>query len=257
MEARYTAPTVRKAFEILGLLARNGGGLSLSDVSKTLRISKSTAHGIVSALEDAGAIARAGGTKRLTLGVTLFELGSAVRSRMDLARAARPIMEALRTETDESVFLGVRSGDHVTIVDVAESGHALKIAAPVGTGIPLLAGATGKAFLSALSDGDAARLVREKGLRAYTGKSIVDPGRFADELAAVRRDGYSTDDEEYMQGVRAVAAPIPAGQSVAAAIWVVGFTSGIDEERLRSIGLSTKAAAGAISARLAGGKEGP
>jgi DNA-binding IclR family transcriptional regulator len=254
---RYTAPTVRKAFEILRLLARDGGGLSLSDVSKTLKISKSTAHGIVEALEGAGAVSRDAETKRLSLGLALFELGQAVRTGLDLVQAARPVMEELRDRTGETVFLGVRSADHVSILDSAASGQALKITAPVGTRIPLLAGATGKVFLAALPDEEAARIVRDKGLRGYTGRSVTDPDVFLASLAAVRRDGYSTDDEEYIQGVRAVAAPIGRGRRGPAAIWVVGFSSSIGVERLPLLALATKAAADTIGARLGGGKEGP
>lgn len=255
MESRYTAPTVRKAFEILGLLARSGGALSLSEVSKTLRISKSTAHGIVSALEDSGAIVRETDTRKLALGVRLFELGSAVRSRVDLARAAKPVMDRLRTDVGESVFLGVRSGDHVTVIEIAESGRALKISAPVGTGIPLLAGATGKVILAAMNDEEVRRLLAEKGLRAYTEKSSTDPETYVAALEKARSDGFAVDDEEYMQGVRAVAAPIGRGREGAAAIWVVGFTSGISSDRLVPLGEATRAAAAEIRARLDPGKE--
>jgi len=256
MSAKYSAPTVRKAFDILGLLSRNSGSLSLSDLARTLGISKSTAHGIVSALEDSGAIVRDGETRRLSLGLTLFELGSAAQSRIDLVAHARPVMRDLGAGTGESVFLGIRSGDHVTILDIVESRKELKITSPVGTRIPLLAGATGKVMLASMPDEEAGELVRAKGLRPFTPAAITDPDRFLEELRAVRRDGYAVDREEYMPGVRAVAAPVRCAGSRMVAVWVVGFTPSMDDAKLAAVAMATMRAAAEIGTRLEGRRGG-
>ena len=252
---RYQAPTVRKAFDILKLLARSDQGLKLSDLSRSLGISKSTAHGIVIALEDSGAVVRDAGTKRLSLGLALLELGNAVYTRMDLPAVAHPIMESLRGRVGGSVFLGVQSDDHVYILDIAESEHELKITAPVGTRIPLFAGATGKVFMASMTDEEAARLVGEKGLRMFTKNTITDPTRYLDELRTVRRDGFAVDNEEYIPGVRAVASPISSGGRRNSAIWVVGFTPSMSDEKMATTAVETRRAAEAIGRILEGREE--
>src|SRR4030042_2444215 len=148
----YQAPTVRKAFQILSLVCETSQGVRLSELSKQLKISKSTVHGIVSALEDIGALIRNPLTKRFTLAIPLFELGKAAFSRIDLKETARAIMEHLMELAQESVFLGVRNGEHVNILHIVESKQDLKITAPVGTRIPLPAGATGKVFMAFFMD---------------------------------------------------------------------------------------------------------
>ncbi len=52
--AEIFAPSVTKAFEILGLVTKAPRGLKISDLSKELGIGKSTVHGITAALEGAG-----------------------------------------------------------------------------------------------------------------------------------------------------------------------------------------------------------
>lgn len=255
MDERYKAPTVRKAFDILKLLARSDQGLKLSELSRTLGISKSTAHGIVNALEDAGAVVRGADTKRLSLGLGLLELGNAVHSRLDLPAVAHPIMERLRGMVGETVFLGVQSGEHVYILDVAASEHELKIAAPVGARIPLFAGATGKVFIASMPEDEAALLVGEKGLRMFTKNTITDPGRYLEELRTVRREGFAVDNEEYIPGVRAVASPINSGGRRNAAIWVVGFTPGMTDEKMATTAVETRRAAGEIGRVLEGREE--
>jgi len=242
----YRAPTVAKAFQILERIAASGHSPSLSDLSHELGISKSTVHGITAALEAAGAVVRDHRTKRYSLGPTLFELGSAVHSRLDLKDTARPVMQALMERTAESVFLGIRNNDHVAIIDIVESHQDLKITAPVGTRIPLLAGATGKVFLAGLPEARARELIEDRGLHPYTEHTITDPGRYLAELELARRNGYALDHEEYISGVHAVAAPI-AGAQPAAAIWVVGFTPSLGTDRMTQVAAATLEAARAIS----------
>jgi len=247
---KYQAPTVKKAFQILELLSSSEHGLKISEVSRALGISKSTVHGIAAALEDQGAVIRDSRTKRYTPGLTLFELGQRAYARFDLKDVARPFMERLMATTDETVFLGVRNGDHVSILDSVDSSGELKITSPVGTRIPLTAGATGKAILAALPPEEASALVRSIGLHPYTAKTIVDPRRYAAHLAEVCRDGYALDDEEYMRGVRAVAAIIHGTGSAMSAIWVVGFTPTMSASKMRTIAAETRAAAEAIRRRV-------
>jgi DNA-binding IclR family transcriptional regulator len=250
MSQKYKAPIVGKAFSILRLLSKSDRGETLSDLSKQLDISKSTVLGIVSALEEEGAVVRDERTRRYALGLTLFELGHAVEARIDLNDIARPFMEELMHKTRESVFLGTRSGDHITILEIVESTKDLKITAPVGTRIPLLAGATGKVFLASIPQERARELIRPKAMRRFTDNTITDPSRFLDEVEQARHDGYALDHEEYIPGVRAVAAPIKNGGRKLSAIWVVGFTPSMDKDKLQRIAKETRRTAEAIGRRL-------
>ena len=213
------------------LIAESDHGLKISDLSKALNISKSTVHGITMALEELGAVNRDAPTKRYTPGLTLFELGRAVYARIDLKSIARPLMEDLMLKTRESVFLGVKNGEHVTIVDIVESMQDLKITSPIGTTIPLMAGAIGKVFLSSMTDEQALEYICAKELACYTENTITDQQRFVEEIRAVRKTGYAFDNEEYIQGVRAVASPIKSNGHLTAAIWVVGFTPSMDQKK--------------------------
>lgn len=250
MADNYKAPIIRKAFRVLRLIAGNRHGLTLSDLARELAIGKSTVHGIVSALEEEGALMRDPRTKKFALGVTLVELGRSAHARIDLKDAARPFMEELMAHTLESVFLGVRNVDHVTILDIVESSQNLKITSPVGTRIPLLAGAIGKLFLATMPEGQVAELLRDKGLPRYTEHSITDHRRYLEEIRRVRRDGVAFDDEEYISGVRAVAAPIKTGGQFMPAIWVVGFKPSMSDEKMQQLVTQMKSAAEGIRHRI-------
>jgi IclR family transcriptional regulator, KDG regulon repressor len=249
-EDMYQAPIVKKAFQVLELIARNDRRMNISDISRELGMSKGTVHGITHALEEAGAVVRDEDTKSYSLGLVLFELARKAYSRIELKDIARPFMEELMRKTRQSVFLGMRSHDRVIIIDIVESTQDLKITAPVGARIPLLVGALGKVFMAGMKDGDAAKWIRTAGLRRDTENSIADPDRYLREIERTKKSGYAVDDEEYIQGVRAVAAPIRAAGRPMAAIWVVGFTQSISSEKLAIVAGETKRAAEAIANKI-------
>jgi len=213
-------------------------------------MAKSTVHGMTSTLEELGALMRDPHTKRYRLGLTLFELGRLAYSQIDLKTLARPIMEELMEKTQASVFLGILNWDHVTVLDIVESRQDLKITAPIGTTIPLFAGAVGKVFLASMEEKQTEKIIRSKGLTRFTKNTIVDPELYYQELRSVRKKGYAVDDEEYILGVRAVASPIMGLGQLMSAIWVVGFKASLDEKKMKAIIKVTKKAAEAIRSRI-------
>jgi IclR family KDG regulon transcriptional repressor len=248
---RYGAPSVKKAFEILEVLSSSKEGLGVSEIARGLNMAKSTVHGMTSALEELGAVMRDPQTKRYKLGLTLFELGRLAYSQIDLKALARPIMEELMEKTQASVFLGISSWDHhVTILDIVESRQDLKITAPIGTTIPLFAGAVGKVFLASMEKEQTETIIRSKGLTRFTENTIVDPELYYQELRRVRKMGYAIDDEEYILGVRAVASPIVGLGQLMSAIWVVGFKASLNEKKMKALITMTRKAAEDISRKI-------
>jgi len=250
MATKYQAPSVKKAFQILKLISGANRGLGITDLANSLEMSKGTVHGIISALEDSGAIMRDPVTKKYTLGVTLFELGKLAYSQIDLKDLARPVMEDLMEKTEESVYVGVMNGDHITILDIVESSHDLKITSPKGTAIPLLAGAVGKVVLASLERSQVLNIIRRDGLPRFTEYTITGPERYLEEVETAKKRGYATDYEEYISGVRAIASPIRGWKPLISAIWVVGFKTSLNDHKMEDLIPATREAAEEISRRI-------
>jgi len=227
----YFVPSVIKAFRILEVISGSGMEMTISQLSRRLGLSKGTVFAIASTLEHLGVLVRDPVTKRFSLGYTLLELGRRAFVRADVREVARTPMEELAEEVQETVFLGVLNGDHVTILDGVESKRELKITAPSGTRLPLLAGATGKVFLATMERDRARGVIHSLGLKAYTPNSITDVDDYMDEVERARERGFATDDEEYIRGVRAAACPLEA-DPLPHAMWVVGFTTSLDDEKM-------------------------
>jgi IclR family KDG regulon transcriptional repressor len=252
MSERYLAPSVKRAFEILKIISSSRDGIGLNEISRKLDIAKSTVHGIISALEDVGAVRREPTTRRYELGLTVFELGRQMYIKNDLREVARPIMEALMEEVQETVFLCTLNGDQrsILVLDTVECRHDIKITSPVGSRLPLFSTAPGKVILAIMDDEEIRKIIKEKGITRYTERSIIDPEQLIKEIGRVRDNGYAVDYEEYMSGVRAVAAPISGERDLHAAIYVVGFKTSLNKEKMDILGISIKEAARIINMRI-------
>ncbi len=250
MSTKYQAPSVKKAFQILRLISREKQGLGISELAKRLKLSKGTVHGITIALEDEGAIIRDPVTKKFTLGYTIVELGKKGLSKMPLRAVARRHMEGLVDEIGETAFLGVLKDDSVFVLDVVESTSDFKITSPSGIKLSLSAGATGKLFLAHMDPKASRQYLSTKGLVKYTDQTIIDLNLFLQELVEIRKQGYAIDREEYLDGVRAVAAMIKTDEAPLAGIWVVGFSASLDNRKIQHVANRTLDVAERISRDL-------
>jgi DNA-binding IclR family transcriptional regulator len=244
-------PAVDRAVTLLRLLQDGGGTHGVSELSRKAGLHKSTVHDILHTLCHHRLVEQDPATKRFRLGAGLLEFSAHVRDRLDLRRVARAHLGELARATGETVFLGTFDGDHVMIVDKEESTHDLKITSPVGRRIPYCAGAFGKVFLAALPAAERDRLFRRRPLRPFTAKTVTDTAAYVRDLARVRRDGFALDDEEYIDGVRAAAAPIVDGQGrVVGALSAVGLKARLKTPAFRALGPQVASAGRAISERL-------
>lgn len=253
-EARRTngqVPAVAKAFRLLDLLSRSPEPLGVSEIARRLGLGKSTTHGLVTTLQEFGAVEPADGAKRYRLGRGLHALALRGGGKTDLRDAARPALERLAAKTEQTSFLGVVSGDHVTILDLVHGRPTMSVSAPIGSSIPLLAGAVGKAVLAGWKPDRRARFLTQTPLPRFTAKSIVDAAAYARAVEAAAESGAALDVDEYVDGMRAAASPIAAmPHQPEAVLWVAGFARHIDDEGLAAIARAVADEARTISSAL-------
>lgn len=246
----YTAPVLKRALSIIQLIVKEQRQLGISEIAQRLAINKSTAFGILRALEEQGFIVKDKSSKKYSMGEQLFELSRMIFRRTDLATIAKPFLEKLVELIEETVFMGVKEEDRLRIVQVVEAKKDLKISSPIGTCIPITAGAAGKACLSAMNDREIEELFKKKGsLFRFADNKPLDTEQFMKEIYKTRRMGYAIDMEEYIKGIRAIATLIRSGGKPVAALWAAGFTSSMSDQRLPKIASHLLLAAQLIGSR--------
>jgi len=243
-------PALDKCFAILDLMAHTKKPLGISDLSNALVYHKSTVFNMVYTLVDLG-ILENGKEGKFRFGPRLYALGKASGGGSELVSTIRPYLEEINRKTKLSVFLGILSGTRAVIMDKVDSPFDIKVSSEAGMAIPLVAGAGGKVLLSQLSDPEVNHILSESKLTKFTPTSCINKKRYMNLIRKAREEGFAVDDEEYIEGVRALAVPLRLNRgNLVAAVWVVGLKSQIKDKVLPSFRSMLKEIARRIEIRF-------
>lgn len=251
MEKEHRIKSVAKALKIIDILAKDAGEMALGEIAEKMKMPKSTTHGLISTLCDFGYVDQSPFTGKYKLGFKLFELGNIVASRLEVKNVAAPYIQKLVEEMEETVHLTILDKGEVLYIDKRESQQSIRIASRIGARLPAHCTGVGKVLLAFLPAEERKKIIAEKGLKRFTKNTITDPEALEAELAKVREQGYAFDNEEFMDGLKCVAAPIRDHTGkVCAAISISGPTSRLRGEKLnKAVEMVVSVAAG-ISAEL-------
>jgi DNA-binding IclR family transcriptional regulator len=139
---------------------------------------------------------------------------------------ARPVMEQLRDELEESVFLGVREarGD-VKVIAKAVSRAAIRYDSDDPDPRTAYCTGMGRILLTFWDKKSTAAYLMRNRLRAHTPRTVTDPAKLRTILAKVAADGYAVVEEEYVLGGSATAAPVFGANGTVVAALNVGTVS--------------------------------
>jgi DNA-binding IclR family transcriptional regulator len=197
--SRERVAATGRSLAILDVLAA-GGSLGTNEIARRIGTNASTVSRQLGTLVEAQLVEHVGGQYRL--GIRLVELANAVLMRLDVRTVARPHLEALVAEVNETATLSVPADPDAITVDIVASQHYVQGASRLGRPSIAHATAAGKVML-AFTD----RRPMTK-LEAYTDKTIIDLGVLDVELERVRRRGWADAYEEREPGLNAIAAPV-------------------------------------------------
>jgi DNA-binding IclR family transcriptional regulator len=134
-------PAVDKAARALRALAEGGRPMGISELARSLNVSKGTLRDVLLTLAHFGFVVRDADT-RFRLGPELRSLADA--SAPDLRSLAQPYLVSLMESFGETAILGLVVDGKLEIAARAEPPTDLHMTAPLGRRLPLEKGAHGK-----------------------------------------------------------------------------------------------------------------
>ncbi len=214
------AGAVPKALRVLEVVAARRRPLAIAEIAAALDMPQPTVHRIVGTLEKLGFIGREPGKRRIVEGTRFVNLGLNVLQAAATNGTRHALLAALARKTGESCNLGVMAGGNVVYIDRVESHWPLGLRFEPGSRVPLHCTAIGKLMLSRLSEPALEAHLAAGALTRYTATTITDARKLKAELARIRRQEYSIDDQEFMSGVVCIAVPVngPRGSGVCAGL---------------------------------------
>jgi len=212
---------ILRAMRVLEAIAACHAPPQLAEICKAVDLPKPTVFRILSTLEHAGLVGREPGSKRYHCGPRMNQLASEVLLTSPARSARRAILEELVEQVGETCNLTIANGNTVLCLDRVETSWPLKITITAGTTVPIHSSASGKLFMAHMPRRSRERLVRQLPLVRNTAHTLTEPARLFEEFELIRERGYSTEREEYLPGIFAMAVPVHDGDGrVVAAVSV-------------------------------------
>jgi IclR family KDG regulon transcriptional repressor len=244
--------SIVKAFALIDALTPRRE-FELAELCKTLAFPKPTVHRILLTLQSIGYVAQNPENGRYFATVKFFELGSRVMQNMNLRDIAHPLMIELSKKTGETVNLGILDGIDVVCIDKVETQHFLRTDQPIGSRLKSYQTGFGKAILAFLKEENRSSLFLKYNVFVSTKKSMRNLEEIEKDLKSTMRRGYSIDNEESLEGVTCVGAPVvDHSGKVLAGISVAAPTLRMRPRRIPRVAALVKVTAASIS-RLLGG----
>ncbi len=246
----YTIAILEDALSVLDTLVDTEAGLSLAEIVRRTGLSKNKAFRILYTLEQRNLV-RKQNNGHYVLGVGCLIYGERARKQIDLIDAARPVMDRLVAETDETVFLGVLDGQQALCIDARESSKSIRLYARIGRRVPLHAGSIPKLLFAHLPDPVREQWLGEIELTPMTPYTVTDPDLLRQQLIHIRVQGYAITSNDLDEGATSVAAPIRDHTGrVVAALSVAGPSPRFSQERVGAVLALVLEGAAQISANL-------
>ncbi|WP_170337418.1 IclR family transcriptional regulator [Ruegeria arenilitoris] len=201
-------PTNLRLLLILEEVARRGVAVKPADLIEALGLAKPTVHRLLQTAEAEGFLQRDLDGRSYGPGPRLRQMSVNTVSSEHLRTARLAILRGVADEIGETCNLAIPDREGMIYLDRVETKWPLRIQLPIGTQVPFHCTASGKMYLSTLRRNTLDGFLSARGLTANTEKTITDPKAMRAEIAKIAQNGYSTDDEEFMPGMAAVAVPV-------------------------------------------------
>lgn len=205
--------SVDRALRIIEFLAENPTGAGITEISKSLGLSKGTVHRLISTLKERDFAYQSSNTELYRLSYKILYLYNCISNNIDMFKVSRPIIRKFADKVDATVHLATldEKRSNIVYIDRIEPMNSQKLfvmSSRVGKKAPCYCTAAGKILLSQYSDDEIRDIMKGEEYKTYTDKTIKNIDEFLEEIHKVRKQGYALDENEYDHGIICISIPI-------------------------------------------------
>ena len=228
--------SLERALQILCIFKFDKQALTLSQISELSRLHKATVLRLCSTLMKYDFLRYHPDSRHYSLGLKLFELGSILFSSFSLRRVASFHLDQLQSKLGKTVFLGILENDELIYIDKKEDPRIpIRFTSQIGTRRPPCFGMLGQILMAFLPDQEINRLLKKTPLAPFTKKSLGSEKEFKGRLLKIRKQGFFVDEEEALDGISGISAPIRDYTGEVIAGVGVGFISSSEDAKGKRI----------------------
>ncbi|PLX75457.1 MAG: IclR family transcriptional regulator [Desulfuromonas sp.] len=216
----YCIQSVENALDVLEALCDEDEDVRISRLSEKLQMNKTSVFRLLATFESRGYVERKDDSGKYRLGLSAYEIGQKLLSRMGLLRQAHPVMERFVRDCDETLYLAVQRDREVLFLDMVDTSQQVKIVSLVGKRFPLQRTAPGQLLLALTPDSV-----------STTGDETLPPAK----AELIRKNGYVLETGGLGEGICCLATPLfESGGKLNGSLCLVGPDFRLTKERIET-----------------------
>ena len=200
--------TNMRLFYILDVMAKQQSSLTPSEINQHLNWPKQTVHRLCKSMVEEGFLHYDASGKRLLPSASLRTLANGLLASDWHASARHQILEKLSSKVKETVNFVIPEHPGMIYRDRVQTNWAFQIHLPVGSHVPFYCTASGKTYLASLTPKNRRTMVESLHLKSLTTNTVDSVELLMQELALVQKQGFALDNEEFYEGMIAIAVPV-------------------------------------------------
>ncbi|USG65626.1 IclR family transcriptional regulator [Brevibacillus ruminantium] len=226
--------SLERALRLLQTLSDYPDGMQITRLAEQAGLSKSTTHRLLATLLKMNYVVKDEESDKYKLGFQLIYLARNILSGMDVISVAKPYLQRLSGDVNETVHLCMEDRHEVIYVDKIESTQTIRMFSRIGSRAPMYCTGVGKVLLAGMKQDAYERAVSTFDFVAKTPRTITSKEVLDAEIKLIQTQGFALDNIENEDGIRCIAAPIFDYQGkVIASFSIAGPSSRITIERVQ------------------------
>lgn len=218
--------------EVLKLLIRSDGEISVADVARLLDVNRSSASRLLASLRSGGLLQQDSKSAKYRLGVLAIQLGAFAQRTFSYFDFVQSHLSEVVDATRHTACLGLLDEDDVVIAySHRNRDNPISVSFDLGARIPAHLSSLGKILLAQKSNTELRSLLPDQ-LKQRNGGAPRSLDAFLQEMAGIRRDQIAASRDEIAVGITSYSVCIAAepGMDLAVGVALV-TTQGAQEEK--------------------------
>lgn len=200
--------SIERALNLLKTLSNYPEGIQITRLSEQVGMTKSTTHRLLSTLVNMHYVTKDAETDKYKLGTEIIYLSRNLLSNMNVINVAKPYLEKLSRDVNETVHLCIADHGQIMYVDKIESNRPVRMSSQIGSRAPMYCTGIGKVLLSGMPEHQYEEIVSKTEFVLHTPQTVKNKEELFEQVQRAKELGYALDDVEKEDGLRCIAAPI-------------------------------------------------
>ncbi len=228
-----TVSALERGIAVLRCFNEDRRVISQTELARLTGIPRPTVTRLAGTLVTLGWLKLDGDSERYALSAGVLAPARSFLAGLDIRAVARPHMQQLAEQFGGSVYLAVRDGLDMVLIEACRARSSMLAARlDVGSRAPIPTSALGRSYLGALPPADSAALVETLRLARGSGWAAVQPG-LVTALDNMRQHGYCMSIGEFHREINSVSVPLVSHDGEVMALNCGGSAYVFTEDKLR------------------------